>query len=140
MSHVTSNRKDEESNTRVELATRRTAHGSSSLCPRCLGIFLDPKTCQSLVETGRQSPYRIDHYTTSELKKYADKGCALCSILSRESQRDDDENIDSFFEICPTPATGLRSEIKWFIDRENGSGPIYRLSFYFFAEPGKLLP
>ena len=72
---------------------------------------------------------------------YADKGCALCSIMSRESHRDGDENMDSFFEICPTPATGLTSEIQWFTDRKNGSGrPIYQLSFYFFAEPGKLLP
>lgn len=109
MSHVTSNRKDEES---MGLATRRTTHGSSNLCPRCFRIFLDPKTCQSLIETGRPSSYRIDHYTTSELKKYADKGCALCSIISRESHRDGDENMDSFFEIYPTPATGLQSEIQ----------------------------
>jgi Zn-finger nucleic acid-binding protein len=142
MGHITSLHKDEENKTRVALATRPTAQGSSSdssLCPRCSGIFLDPNACQSLIETDRQSPYRIDHYTISELKKYADHGCPLCSVLSRASQRDDDENMGSFFEICPIPATGLRSEIVWTVGRNNRYGqPVHWLSFYFFAVPGKL--
>jgi Zn-finger nucleic acid-binding protein len=139
MSHVTSHHKDEENRIGVALFTRLDTQGPSSLCPRCSGIFVDPNTCRSLIETSRQSPYRIEHYTTSELKKYAAHGCALCSVLSRASQRDDDENLDSFFDICPTPAMGLRNEIEWTTARNDGYGqPVHRLSFYYFALPGKL--
>jgi Zn-finger nucleic acid-binding protein len=137
MSHVTSHHKFEENRSRVTLFTRPDTQGPSSLCPRCSGIFVDPNTCRNLIETNRQSPYRIEHYTTSELKKYADIGCALCSVLSRASQRDDDENMNSFFEFCPTPAMGLRNEIEWTAARNDGYA-VHRLSFYYFALPGKL--
>ena len=139
MSYVASYQKDKENKTSMALVTRPTTQGSSRLCPRCSRLFLNPNTCRSLVETGRESPYRIVHYAISELKKYADHGCDLCSILSRVLQRDDDENIGSFFEICPAPATGLRSEIVWRASRDNGYGQqVDRLNFYFFAVPGKL--
>lgn len=106
----------------MALANRCTAIGSQSLCPRCFQIFLNTKACQSLTETGNPSPYRIDHYKTSELKKYADKGCTLCSILSRELRRDEDENMDSFFKICSPPTTGPTSEIEWLVVRNNRPG------------------
>jgi hypothetical protein len=87
---------------------------------------------------GQQSSHRIDHYTISELKKYADLGCALCSVLSGASQRDDNEDMNSFFDFCPIPATGLRSEIVWAVDRNNIFGqPVHCVRLYYFAIPGR---
>lgn len=139
MSQVNSLYENEENRRKFALSPRPNTQGPSNLCPRCSRLFEDPNTCRSLIETDRQSPYRIEHHKTSELKKYADHGCALCSVLSRAIQRDDDENMASFFDICPTFTMGQRNEIEWKTSRNDGNAqPVRRLSFYYFALPGKL--
>jgi hypothetical protein len=140
MSLVTShNENHAEYERKLGLATRPDTRGPSSLCPGCSELFMDPNVCQKLAETNRGKPYRIEHYTISQLRDFAAQGCALCSILSHESREIDDGNIGSFFEVPPTSTLGLRNEIVWATAPRSENGhSVDRLYFYYFTVAGKL--
>jgi hypothetical protein len=133
------NKRNEEYKSKLGLDTRPDTRGPPSLCPGCSELFMDTNACQMLAETNRSEPYRIEHYTISQLRDLAAQGCALCSILSHESREIDDGNMRSFFEIPPTPTLGLRNEIVW--ATAPGSENVHsvdRLNLYYFAVSGKL--
>jgi hypothetical protein len=131
--------KHEEYKSKLGLATRPDARGPSNLCPGCSELFMDSNTCRRLAETDQGTPYRMEHYTISQLRELAAQGCSLCSILSHESREIDDGNMRSFFEIPPTSALVRRSKIVWATaPRNENSHPIDRLNLYFFTVPGRL--
>ncbi len=140
ISLVTShNEKHGEYKSKLGLDTHPDTQGQSSLCPGCSELFMDSNVCQRLAETNRGKPYRIEHYTISQLRDFAAQRCALCSILAHESRKIDDENMCSSFEIPATPSLGLRSEIVWATAPRNESGhSIDRLNLYYFAVAGRL--
>jgi hypothetical protein len=140
ISLVTShNENHEETRSKLGLATRSGKQGLSSLCPGCSELFMDSNVCRRLAETNRGKPYRIEHYTISQLRDFAAQGCALCSILAHESDENDDGNMCSFFEIPATPSLGLRSQIVWATAPRNENGhSIDRLNLYYFAVAGRL--